>query len=78
MPARTPAISHDPGLMSASELKAKALKDKLARRRYLMTAPIPEKLRILEEMRDLTRATRGVREANKTRMKAFRLRTEKA
>jgi hypothetical protein len=55
---------------SAEELKAKVLADKAARRRYLTTAPIPEKLRILEEMRDMTNALKKTREDNKARIRA--------
>jgi hypothetical protein len=47
---------------NAAELREKILQDKAARRRYLTRAPIPEKLRILEVMRDTTRALRQVRE----------------
>jgi hypothetical protein len=56
--------------MTPSELREKILADKATRRRYLMTAPIPEKLRILEEMRDVTMALKKVREENKARIRA--------
>jgi hypothetical protein len=64
--------------MKVSELRGIVLSDKAARRRYLVTAAIPEKLRILEEMRDLTLATRAIREANKVRTKAIWDRSERA
>jgi hypothetical protein len=53
---------------SVTELREGLLRDKAIRRRYLTTAPIPEKLRILEEMRDTTRALKAVRERNKLRI----------
>ncbi len=56
--------------MTASELREKVLRDKAARRRYLVTAPIPEKLRLLEEMRDVTRALKTTREENKAKVRA--------
>jgi hypothetical protein len=56
--------------MTVSDLREKVLADKAARRRYWVTAPIPEKLRVLEEMRDLTRALKGAREENRARVRA--------
>jgi hypothetical protein len=70
MPERTIISSHDPQAMTVTELREKVFKDKAARRRYLVTAPIPEKLRLLEEMRDLTRALKKAREENKARVRA--------
>jgi hypothetical protein len=69
MPLPTPLIPQDFGAMSAPELRAKVMADKAARRRYLLTAPIPEKLRILEEMRDATQALKDAREANKAKVR---------
>jgi hypothetical protein len=66
-------IPQDSGAMPALELRAKVMADKAARRRYLVTAPIPEKLRILEEMRDVTRALKNAREANKAKVQAAAL-----
>jgi hypothetical protein len=60
---------------SADELKTKVLEDKAAYRRHLARLPIPEKLRILEEMRDTTRALAGARATNRARLRAA---TEKA
>ena len=57
-------------VMSGVDLKAKVLQDKAARRRYLKQAPIAEKLRILEEMRDVTLALKSVRYANKAKIRA--------
>jgi len=56
--------------MTPAELKAETLANKAARRRYLKTAPIAEKLRILEEMRDVTLALKSVRDANKAKIRA--------
>jgi predicted transcriptional regulator len=56
--------------LNASELREKVFQDKAARRRYWVTAPIPEKLRVLEEMRDVTRALKKTREENRTRIRA--------
>ena len=50
---------------SPEEIKMKVLEDKAAYRRHLAKLPIAEKLRILEEMRDTTRALAGVRAANR-------------
>jgi hypothetical protein len=58
------------GGRTVAELREGLLREKAARRRYLVTAPIPEKLRILEEMRDTTRALRKSREENKARVRA--------
>jgi hypothetical protein len=69
MPERTTTSFHDPRAMTVSELREKIFRDKAARRRYLATAPIPEKLRLLEEMRDLTRALKKTREENKARVR---------
>ena len=60
----------NPQAMTVSELREKVFRDKAARRRYLVTAPIPEKLRILEEMRDVTRALKKTRGENKKRVRA--------
>jgi hypothetical protein len=57
------------GGRSIAGLREGLLREKAARRRYLSTAPIPEKLRILEEMRDATHALRTVRERNKARIR---------
>jgi hypothetical protein len=70
MAEHTLISSPDTHAATASELRDKVLRDKAARRRYLVKAPIPEKLRILEEMRDLTRALKETREANKARVRA--------
>jgi hypothetical protein len=56
--------------MTVEQLREKIFADKAARRRHVAKAPIPEKLRILEEMRDLSRALKGTREANKARVRA--------
>jgi hypothetical protein len=55
---------------SLPDLRERIFSAKAARRRYLVKAPIPEKLRILEEMRDTTRALNAVREQNKARVRA--------
>jgi hypothetical protein len=60
-------------LTHVPELREKVFRDKASRRRYLMTAPIPEKLRMLEEMRDVTRALKKNREENKARVRAATL-----
>jgi hypothetical protein len=54
--------------MPAELLKAKVLEDKAAYRRHLATLPIPEKLRMLEEMREATKALQPIREANKAKI----------
>jgi hypothetical protein len=56
--------------VTAEQLKAKVLEDKAAYRRHLAKLPIVEKLRLLEEMRDTTRALKKTREENKTRVKS--------
>jgi hypothetical protein len=53
------------GGRTVAELRERLLREKAARRRCLATAPIPEKLKVLEEMRDATRALKAVREKNK-------------
>ena len=58
-----------PNAMPAEALKTKVLKDKAAHRRHLATLPIAEKLRILEEMRDATRALQGIREENRAKVR---------
>jgi hypothetical protein len=63
------ATANTIGGRSIAELRAGLLLEKAARRRYLATAPIPEKLKVLEEMRDATRALKAVRERNKTRIR---------
>jgi len=63
------AMAKTIGRRSIAELRAGLLREKAARRRYLSTAPIPEKLKVLEEMRDATRALKTVRERNKTRIR---------
>ena len=59
MATRATMIPEESQARSLAELREKLLADKAARRRYLVSAPIPEKLRILEEMRDLTRALKS-------------------
>jgi hypothetical protein len=54
--------------MPAELLKAKVLEDKAAYRKHLATLPISEKLRMLEEMREATRALQPVREANRAKI----------
>jgi hypothetical protein len=54
---------------SVANLRKRLLSGKAARRRYLTTAPISEKLKILEEMRDTTRALKTVREQNRSRIR---------
>jgi hypothetical protein len=72
MPKQTTISSRERAASNTSSLREKALADKAARRRYLVTAPIPEKLRILEEMRDLTSALKKNREENKAAVRAAR------
>jgi hypothetical protein len=68
--ARTSICSQDTQAGILSELREKVFRDKAARRHYLVTAPIPEKLRIMEEMRDTTNALRRVREENRAKVRA--------
>ena len=51
--------------MALDELRERIFRDKQEFRNYLAHAPINEKLRIMEEMRDFTAAMEGAREANK-------------
>jgi hypothetical protein len=51
------------------ELRRETFKAKSAHRSHLAAAPVVEKLRILEEMRDFTAALRGVREENRALVK---------
>jgi hypothetical protein len=46
-------------------LRKRILEDKAEYRDYLTKATIPEKLRLLEEMRDFTLATQQVRDENR-------------
>jgi|HubBroStandDraft_1064217.scaffolds.fasta_scaffold640354_2 hypothetical protein len=50
-------------------LRKKIWADKAEYRSYLAKAPVEEKLRILEEMRDFTAAMQQARDENKARMK---------
>jgi hypothetical protein len=69
MPNRMTTPSDHPKDFTLSELREKILKDKAEYRNYLANAPIDEKLRILEEMRDFTAALEAVREENRMRMR---------
>jgi hypothetical protein len=60
----------DTKAMPAGQLKTKVLESKAAYRRHLVALPISEKLRILEEMRDTTRALQKVREENRAKVKS--------
>jgi hypothetical protein len=54
---------------TVEELRTKLFRDKAEYRRYLAQAPIVEKLRIMEEMRDFTAAMQHAREENKASVK---------
>jgi hypothetical protein len=58
---------HEP--LPAEELKAKVLEDKSAYRKHVANLPVAEKLRMLEEMRETTRALLPVREANRAKIR---------
>jgi hypothetical protein len=69
MSKKTTVQPSDAKAMPLEELRREIFKAKSAHRRHLVAAPVVEKLRILEEMRDFTAAMRGVREENKALVK---------
>jgi hypothetical protein len=65
MPKREVAPPEYAKNMALDELRARIFRDKEEFRNYLAHAPVEEKLRILEEMRDFTAAMQGARDANR-------------
>jgi hypothetical protein len=58
--------------MTLAELRSEIFKLKAQDRSRLARAPIEEKFRVLEEMRDFTAGLQGVRAENKARLRAAR------